>query len=276
MVYIMMVIYTSTEMQYLSFLAPPPPSLITSHTHTHTHTHICTHIYTCTHSHTHAYTHTHTFMNTHILAHTCTPILTHLHTHAHLYSHTCTHMHTYTHTCTHMHTYTHTLAHTCTPILTHLYTHAHLYSHTCTHMHTYTHTRAHTCTPIQTHVHTHTHTQDNVSTLVGPETQPHLSQLLHKPTTVKRLINSLKRVGSHFFPELGVSRFVCVTKKRSSVELETYRNMALASCGFSFRWSRWNSDVSAAKVVVAVAETNSRDDGEEVSITTTTNNFPRW
>ena len=40
------------------------------------------------------------------------------------------------------------------------------------------------------------------------------------------------------------------------MELESYRNMALASCGFSFRQSCWNSEAGTGKAVVGVAETS--------------------
>lgn len=103
-----------------------------------------------------------------------------------------------------------------------------------------------------------------MSTLVGPEDQPHLSQLLNKPTTVKQLIKSLKKVGYYFFPEPDASKFASTTNKRSSVELASYRGMAMASSGISFRWSRWNSEAATGKVVMGVADTC--EEGEQVRI----------
>ncbi len=91
-------------------------------------------------------------------------------------------------------------------------------------------------------------------TLIGPEDQPHLTNLLNKPKTAHQLICCLKSVGSFFFPESDASRYSSVTKKRSAVEMEGYRSMALASSGYSFCWSHWNSAAPVGKVVVGVAE----------------------
>ena len=38
------------------------------------------------------------------------------------------------------------------------------------------------------------------------------------------------------------------------VELSVYQSMSLASSGFAFQWSRWNSEVSRGKVVLRVAQ----------------------
>ena len=76
-------------------------------------------------------------------------------------------------------------------------------------------------------------------------------------------MNSLTKVGANFFPEPDASRYVSITKKHHRVEGEVYRSMALCSCGFGFRWSRWNSETSTGTVVVSVAE---RDCGKEVNV----------
>ena len=36
-----------------------------------------------------------------------------------------------------------------------------------------------------------------------------------------------------------------------------YQSMSLASSGFAFQWSRWNSEVSRSKVVLRVAQPSS-------------------
>ena len=93
-----------------------------------------------------------------------------------------------------------------------------------------------------------------MSTLIAPEDQPHLTHLINKPRTAHQLIDSLKKAGSFFFPEPDASKYSSVTKKRSGVEMEGYRSMALASSGYSFCWSRWNSEAPIGKVVIGVAE----------------------
>lgn len=94
-----------------------------------------------------------------------------------------------------------------------------------------------------------------MSTLVDPENQPALSHLLNQPMSARELISSLKSVGANFFPEEDAGKYVSVTKKRSAVEQEAYRSMALASSGLCFQWSRWNGEVSSyGKVVLRVAE----------------------
>ena len=45
--------------------------------------------------------------------------------------------------------------------------------------------------------------------------------------------------------------------QRPVVALSVYQSMSLASSGFAFQWSRWNSEVSRGKVVLLVAQPTS-------------------
>ena len=92
-----------------------------------------------------------------------------------------------------------------------------------------------------------------MSTLIGPVDQPHLSHLINEPMTAQQLKDGLKKAGSYFFPEVDTSTYSSVTKKRSAVEMESYRSMALASSGYSFSWSHWNSTAPIGRVVVGVS-----------------------
>ncbi len=67
-------------------------------------------------------------------------------------------------------------------------------------------------------------------------------------------MNALTKVGANFFPMQDSGKYVKVTKKRTLVEEAAYRGMALASSGYAFMWSQWNSHTSFGKVVVQVAE----------------------
>lgn len=89
---------------------------------------------------------------------------------------------------------------------------------------------------------------------MGPKFQSSFAHLLNKPMSARQLMAALKSVGANFFPEEDATKYVSTTKKRRVVELGMYSNMALASCGYAFQWSRWNAEVSPGKVVVQVAE----------------------
>jgi len=92
-----------------------------------------------------------------------------------------------------------------------------------------------------------------VSTLIGPVDQRHLTHLINEPMSVHQLMEALKKAGSHFFPEADADMYYSVNKKRSAVEMESYRSMALTSSWYSFSWSRWNSTAPFGKVVMGVS-----------------------
>ena len=94
--------------------------------------------------------------------------------------------------------------------------------------------------------------------------------------SARQLMDSLKHVGANFFPVEDSHKFVSTTKKRGSVEQSVYDSMALASCGYGFQWSKWNTEASTGKVIVQAAEgrggdddddDDDADDGEEVGVT---------
>ena len=59
------------------------------------------------------------------------------------------------------------------------------------------------------------------------------------------------------FPTLSPPPHLFPSLQRPVVELSVYQSMSLASSGFAFQWSRWNSEVSRSKAVLRVAQLSS-------------------
>ena len=108
---------------------------------------------------------------------------------------------------------------------------------------------------------------------MGPLERPPLTHLLNQPMTTLQLMAALTKTGANFFPEGDAAKYVSITKKHHFVEEQMYRSMALASCGFGFQWSQWNSDVSPGKVVIRVAKGNTESDKQSPQNVCSSSNY---
>ncbi|XP_007631694.1 protein CASC1 isoform X2 [Cricetulus griseus] len=87
--------------------------------------------------------------------------------------------------------------------------------------------------------------------LKGQEHQCHLEGRWMTPVP---FILALKEAGLNIFPALYSHFYVVVNNKVPLVEVKAYRQIALLSSAFVFRWSKWNMACNSTNVVIKVKE----------------------
>ncbi|XP_051011544.1 dynein axonemal intermediate chain 7 isoform X2 [Acomys russatus] len=100
------------------------------------------------------------------------------------------------------------------------------------------------------------HIKENLCMLasIKLEDQDRLSHLEGKWMTPAPFILALKEAGLNIFPTVYSHFYVVINNKMPLVEMKAYRQMALLSAAFSFRWSKWNMVCNSTRVVFWVKE----------------------
>ncbi|XP_045144418.1 dynein axonemal intermediate chain 7 [Echinops telfairi] len=102
----------------------------------------------------------------------------------------------------------------------------------------------------------HIHIKENLCMLasVKLKNRKHFSILDGQWMSPVPFMRALKEVGLNIFPTVYSHFYVVINNKIPMVELKAYRQMALLSSAFAFRWSQWNLQCDSNKVVFQVKE----------------------
>jgi hypothetical protein len=94
--------------------------------------------------------------------------------------------------------------------------------------------------------------------LIRPQDQPVVEDILNVWMSPDSLIQALKDVGMNFFPEPDANKYIMtLNDKVRSLEDEVYESMSMVIGGWGFQWSQWNSSASKDAIVLRVAECTS-------------------
>ncbi|XP_075409164.1 dynein axonemal intermediate chain 7 [Tenrec ecaudatus] len=102
----------------------------------------------------------------------------------------------------------------------------------------------------------HMHIKENLCMLasVRLKNKKHFSILNGQWMAPVPFMSALKEAGLNIFPTMYSHFYVVINNKIPMVELKAYRQMALLSSAFAFRWSQWNLKCDSNKVVFQVKE----------------------
>lgn len=96
--------------------------------------------------------------------------------------------------------------------------------------------------------------KDGLCCLSQPSDKPELTHLLNQWVTPKELVENLRTAGINVFPQEDSSKYVTVQNKNPIVVERLYDQMGLVSSVMAFSWSKWNSEVESAIIIMQGAE----------------------